>query len=374
MDISQKIVFCTGEILQDFMRKIDSQELMMLMVYDLNEEAKECIFRNMSKHAQDFLKEDIEYFNDTREKMLYYIDESIQKLPENTTQDFLKKINSQELIRLMVSDLNEEAKECIFSNMSEQAQDYLREDIEYFKVTKEKLLHYLDESIQKFPENTTANVILFTDLVNSTAKINLLGDSEYYENVLLKHNTILSNSIRKNNGRIIKTIGDAYLATFEVLPDALKACVEAQKQFNEINLNRDLDSKIIVRMAVHFGKFSLKVIENGNVDVYGSEINYAARMVGVTGGNSILVSKKFYDYWLKSRNIDYYEKKLKEQENTLSDINDEKIKSNTLKRLNHYKEFIKFIENITFYPAGVFSFKGFEKEQELFGINLEELM
>ena len=309
MDFSQKIIFCTDEILQDFIKKVDSSELVHLMTYVFNEEANECIFRNMSERAKDMLKEDIGYFKDTKKKL-----------------------------------------EC-----------------------------FLDESIQSFPENTTEKAVLFTDLVNSTAKINLLGDNDYYENVLLKHNTILSDSIRNNSGRIIKTIGDAYLAIFITNFNALKACIEAQKKIKETNMNRNVDNQIFVRMALHYGKFSLKVIENGSVDVYGSEINYAARIVGVTGGNRIFVSKKYFDEWQKWMDVDTLKTRLKEDEERLenkkNELNNEYNELNNLKnRIKIYKENIELMEKIKFSSAGFFSFKGFENEQELFTVNLEELI
>jgi len=55
MDLSQKIVSCSDKILQDFMVKVDSSELVHLMTYDFYEDANECIFRNMSEKAKTML-------------------------------------------------------------------------------------------------------------------------------------------------------------------------------------------------------------------------------------------------------------------------------------------------------------------------------
>jgi flagellar motor switch protein FliG len=82
MDLSEKIVSCTDEILRDFMCKTDSTELVHLMTYDFTEDANECIFRNMSEKALIMLKEDIEYFKNTKERLQNYLDESIQKFRE----------------------------------------------------------------------------------------------------------------------------------------------------------------------------------------------------------------------------------------------------------------------------------------------------
>jgi flagellar motor switch protein FliG len=80
MDFSEKIVSCTDEILQNFIRKTDSTELVHLMTYDFTEDANECIFRNMSEKARTMLKEDITYFKNTKERLQNYLDESIQEV------------------------------------------------------------------------------------------------------------------------------------------------------------------------------------------------------------------------------------------------------------------------------------------------------
>jgi len=84
MDLSQKIISCTDKILMDFLTKVDSSELVHLMTYVLNEEANECIFRVMSERAKNMLKEDIDFFKDTKKRLEHHLDESIQKFSENT--------------------------------------------------------------------------------------------------------------------------------------------------------------------------------------------------------------------------------------------------------------------------------------------------
>jgi class 3 adenylate cyclase len=314
MDISEKILFCTDEILMDCLRKVNSLELVCLISSNvINEYAQKCIYRLMSIRAQEILKKDIEYYNN---------------------------------------------------------------DIEDVNNLKNKFEIYLNESINMYPESKNENAILFTDLVNSTEKINLLGDDEYYEKILTKHNAILSESINKYNGRIIKTIGDAYLAIFYKELDAIRSCIYAQNMFNAINVDRDKNYHIVVRMAVHLGKFYLKVTEN-IVDVYGSEINYAARMVGFTGGNQISVSKKFINNWPNTQDIiNSNNERIKELEKDIKEQEEEKVPNidETKNILDLYKknasEVIELCTKIKFNSLGFFSFKGFDNDQELYGVNL----
>jgi class 3 adenylate cyclase len=206
--------------------------------------------------------------------------------------------------------------------------------------------------------------ILFTDLVNSTAKINLLGDNNYYQNVLLKHNEILQKTIKNNNGRIIKNIGDSYLAVFGDHINAVKACVESQLEFETINKERDPDDKISVRMALHTGEYTLKLVENDNIDIYGSSINYAARMVACAEGGQVFVSEALVEDWIENDidKIAYLNLKWCEQ-NHLVKRND----------INHFKKIYQlkkwFYKNVTLNSAGMFHLKGFDKEHELFRLS-----
>jgi class 3 adenylate cyclase len=244
--------------------------------------------------------------------------------------------------------------------MSTRAAHMIKEDISLYKGILGKTYKLLDEVIENFPNSKNTGTILFTDLVNSTARINLLGDEDYYENILLKHNTILLETIGDNDGRVIKNIGDAYLAIFWNGFNAIKCCIESQYKFNKMNEQRDIDNRILVRMALHCGEYSFKQVEHNNIDVYGSSINYAARMVGNTGGGQISVSKAFIDSWGAGEGFNY---SVEETKKSLEEYGD-------LRRIFELKN--ELFKNITFDSIGLFNFKGFENEQELYCVNLSE--
>jgi len=212
-------------------------------------------------------------------------------------QQFMRGLDSNGLIAFVEQYLDENALKDILENMSFRAQDLFLADMQSYKDGRTKYEEKLDQIIQSNPNITSKGCILFTDLVNSTEKINMLGDDNFYEHVLIKHNSILQECINKNRGRIIKNIGDAYLAIFRDNFDALKCCIRAQNKFKELNQERASNDQIIVRMAIHYGEYSKKIMENGNVDVYGTSVNYAARIVSNTGGGQIYVSKDFINDW-----------------------------------------------------------------------------
>ena len=270
-------------------------------------------------------------------------------------KDFIKRIGP--FPNFIVHHMDDEAQKCIIRQMNRYYAYLYKEEIIFWKnffITTEKKL---DEVMNTYHDSKNNGCILFTNLVNSTFKINLMGDEDYYEDILLKHNTVLLDSIKENDGRVIKNIGDAYLAIFGGCFDALRCCIQAQNNLNRMNEGRDAEDKIFVRMALHYGDYSIKQAENNSIDVYGSSINYAARMVGNTGGGQISVSKAFLDGWEK---IDYNE-------------SIESIKY-ACDLLDMVKLEQKLYNSINFNPIGLFNFKGFENEQELYSVDLSENM
>jgi hypothetical protein len=134
-------------------------------------------------------------------------------------------------------------------------------------------------------------------------------------------------------------------------------------------------------MAVHYGEYSKKIMENGNVDVYGTSVNYAARIVSYTGGGQICVSKKLINSWdswdlngslYKRRDI--MDSNIKSWKERIEKYDDEMH----YYTLNDVEQFYKdskldkeLYENIFFSSIGFFNFKGFDGEQELFSVNVK---
>lgn len=67
-----------------------------------------------------------------------------------------------------------------------------------------------------------AQVVLFTDLRGSTAMYHDLGDAPAYARVR-DHFAVLAEAVRAHHGAVVKTIGDAVMATFSRVDEALAA-------------------------------------------------------------------------------------------------------------------------------------------------------
>jgi class 3 adenylate cyclase len=215
--------------------------------------------------------------------------------------------------------------------------------------------------------NANTYAIVFTDLVSSTERMNTFGDDNYYSNVILAHNEILKRVFKNNYGRIIKNIGDAYLVIFSDCYYCVKACVEAQKEFKELNSKRDDDYRILVRMAIHYGELSFKEVENNNIDIYGLAVNYTARIVTHTDAYEIVCSKPLTDNYGErlSKHLEIWNEHLEKRNATVSEDSEE---SN--RRYEEYiqdcAENLEFSKRIGFTDKKEASLKGFPGTHQLY--------
>ena len=113
------------------------------------------------------------------------------------------------------------------------------------------------------PEARTL-VILFADIGDSTALYERVGDARAHA-LVAESLTVMREAIHAAGGRLLRTVGDAALASFERADDALEAACDMQRS----HLGRALS----IRVGFHLGS----VIPDGG-DVYGHAVNLAARI------------------------------------------------------------------------------------------------
>jgi len=123
--------------------------------------------------------------------------------------------------------------------------------------------------------------IMFTDIVGYTA---LMGRDEQKAFKLLEKNRLLQKPlIEKHRGTLLKEIGDATLASFQSVYDAIR-CAE------EIILASLNEPGLSLRIGVHEGEV---VFRDG--DVYGDGVNIAARIQELAVPNSVLISDSVHE-------------------------------------------------------------------------------
>jgi class 3 adenylate cyclase len=123
--------------------------------------------------------------------------------------------------------------------------------------------------------------VLFTDVANSTAQLERLGDAAWRD-LLLQHNARLRADLNAHQGREVATTGDGFLATFGSATGAVRCGMAMVRSADALGLS--------IRVGVHTGEVELV---GGNAR--GVTVHTAARVMSVAGGGEVLVSSTTRD-------------------------------------------------------------------------------
>jgi class 3 adenylate cyclase len=136
-------------------------------------------------------------------------------------------------------------------------------------------------------------VLLFTDLRSSTAMYETVGDSMAFEFVQ-NHFKFITGIVRKYNGGIVKTMGDAVMASFINPKDAFQAALDIQLEWNPFIENENSNANVRLKIGLHKGT-AYAVNENENQDYFGSMVNEASRIESKSNGGDIVFSKDIFE-------------------------------------------------------------------------------
>jgi class 3 adenylate cyclase len=133
----------------------------------------------------------------------------------------------------------------------------------------------------------TSLTFLFTDLKGSTELYERVGDLVAFD-LVRAHFRVLNEIVAAEAGAVVKTIGDAVMATFPTPDRAVAAALrmrEAMRQLNDGRSREDLSLKI----GIHEGP-CLAVVLNNRQDYFGQTVNIAARVQALADSRSILAT------------------------------------------------------------------------------------
>jgi len=131
--------------------------------------------------------------------------------------------------------------------------------------------------------------LMFTDLKGSTALYGRIGDAAAYH-LVREHFAFLSETVREHQGAIVKTIGDAVMASFADPADALAAALAIQSNVDAFNRAQD-STDIVIKLGLHEGP-AIAVTLNQRLDYFGTTVNMAARLQGESRGGDIVLSEQ----------------------------------------------------------------------------------
>jgi class 3 adenylate cyclase len=137
-------------------------------------------------------------------------------------------------------------------------------------------------------QQTIPLTILFADISNSSNIYEVLGDQAAQETVG-KILNCLSDLTVQYDGKVIKTIGDAILATFFSTDNAIEAAKSMQLAMTTSTFSCNL-SQINIHIGIHHGPV---VIENE--DIFGDAVNIAARVDDYANPRQIVATRAAID-------------------------------------------------------------------------------
>jgi class 3 adenylate cyclase len=128
--------------------------------------------------------------------------------------------------------------------------------------------------------------VLFTDLKGSTELYSRMGDMRAY-GLVGEHFGLLRDVVAMHSGAVVKTIGDAVMASFATPAPALEAAMMMNR---EIAKAGELELKI----GLHAGP-CIAVDLNERLDYFGQTVNIAARVQGIADSREIVCTDPVRD-------------------------------------------------------------------------------
>jgi len=129
------------------------------------------------------------------------------------------------------------------------------------------------------PDSPGARVlatVLFTDIVDSTATLERVGDPAWRE-LLLAHNARMRDTINAFRGQEIATTGDGFLVVFDSATRAVRCGLAMTRSVESLGLR--------IRVGIHTGE-----VEFVGDEVRGVAVHAAARVLAIAGAGEVVVS------------------------------------------------------------------------------------
>jgi class 3 adenylate cyclase len=133
----------------------------------------------------------------------------------------------------------------------------------------------------------TSLTFLFTDLKGSTGLYERVGDLVAYD-LVRAHFRLLQEIVASEAGAVVKTIGDAVMATFSTPDRALAAALRMRDAIPDIKDSSGME-ELLLKIGIHEGP-CLAVTLNDRLDYFGQTVNIAARVQGLAVSTSIFAT------------------------------------------------------------------------------------
>ncbi len=124
--------------------------------------------------------------------------------------------------------------------------------------------------------------MVFADISESTSLYQKLGDAAA-RNIVNACITLISGTLARFDGRLVKTIGDEVMCVF---PSADLAVLAASDMQAQVAASRPGNYPVTIHVGLHYGPV---LVEDG--DVFGDTVNVAAYLAAVAAAEQILTTE-----------------------------------------------------------------------------------
>jgi class 3 adenylate cyclase len=138
----------------------------------------------------------------------------------------------------------------------------------------------------------TSLTFLFTDLKRSTELYERVGDLVAFD-LVRAHFRILLDVVASEGGAVVKTIGDAVMATFPTPDRAVAAALRMRDAMAGLNAEHQGED-LALKIGIHEGP-CLAVSLNDRQDYFGQTVNIAARVQSRADSHAILATGSVID-------------------------------------------------------------------------------
>ncbi len=128
--------------------------------------------------------------------------------------------------------------------------------------------------------------VLFSDVKGYSRAMK--RDEDATLDLLADHDRLIEEQLQRHRGRKIKTMGDAYMVEFPSVVDAVACALDAQRSFARHNDRADPQRRIHVRIGVHLAE----AVDRGDGDLFGHDVDVAARLEGQAPPGAVCVSEE----------------------------------------------------------------------------------
>jgi class 3 adenylate cyclase len=151
----------------------------------------------------------------------------------------------------------------------------------------------------------TSLTFLFTDLKGSTELYERVGDLVAFD-LVREHFRVLNEIVAAEAGAVVKTIGDAVMATFPTPDRAVAAALRMREAMHALNDDRSREN-LLLQIGIHEGP-CLAVVLNDRQDYFGTTVNIAARVQALADSRTILATGAVVTHpqassWLKTNGL-----------------------------------------------------------------------